>query len=195
MERRDWAELGRSEGEGMRAEVKLACGRWYLLIDGLTVAMESDPCRSPQLEGNSWDKTNLEMVAQLINSQSGVDSPARANLEEAWRLTHGDRKAAYGDVSVTFARYAKVWSGILGAKLKEDLTANDVTLCMTALKLAREANRQQSDNVTDAHGYLILHDEIKSSPSPDFPRPERACTCGGYEDSLHSKSCAKRIPD
>lgn len=87
--------------------------------------------------------------------------PARANLEEAWKLTHGNRKAAYGDVKKSFARYAKIWSGILGDKLREDLTATDVCLLMTALKLAREANRQQSDNVVDAHGYLILHDEIK----------------------------------
>ena len=90
------------------------------------------------------------------------DTPqARLNLEEAWRLTHGDRKASYGDVRVAFERYAKVWSGLLGAKLNTDLTASDVALLMTGLKLAREMNKQASDNVTDAHGYLILHDEIK----------------------------------
>jgi hypothetical protein len=90
-------------------------------------------------------------------------APARANLEEAWRLTHGNRKASYGDVRTSFDRYAKIWSGLLGAKLREDLTASDVALLMTALKLAREANKQQSDNVVDAHGYLILHDEIKEA--------------------------------
>lgn len=89
--------------------------------------------------------------------------PARASLEEAWRLTHGDRKSSYGAVQVSFARYAKVWSGLLGAKLKEDLTASDVALLMAALKLVRESNKQQSDNVVDAHGYLILHDEIKQA--------------------------------
>jgi hypothetical protein len=91
-------------------------------------------------------------------------SPARANMEEAWRLTHGDRKTSYGDVKIAFARYAKIWSGLLGAKLRENLTASDVALLMAALKLAREMNKQQSDNVTDAHGYLILHDEIKAAP-------------------------------
>lgn len=88
---------------------------------------------------------------------------ARVNLEEAWRLTHGNRKAAYGDVRISFARYAKVWSGLLGDKLRSDLSASDVALLMTSLKLAREMNKQQSDNVTDAHGYLILHDEIKEA--------------------------------
>jgi hypothetical protein len=91
------------------------------------------------------------------------DNPAHASLLEAWNLTHGNRKSSYGDVRVAFARYAKIWSGLLGAKLTSDLTASDVALLMTALKLAREMNKQQSDNVTDAHGYLILHDEIKAA--------------------------------
>jgi hypothetical protein len=93
----------------------------------------------------------------------GDNGPAHANLVEAWRLTHGNRKSSYGAVTVSFARYAKIWSGLLGTKLNEDLTASDVALLMTALKLAREFNKQQSDNVTDAHGYLILHDEIKAA--------------------------------
>lgn len=103
-----------------------------------------------------------EVAAIRISPPILIESPARANLEAAWLLTHGDRKSAYGDVRDSFARYAKVWSGLLGAKLREDLTASDVALLMTALKIAREMNRQQSDNVTDAHGYLILHDEIKA---------------------------------
>ena len=83
------------------------------------------------------------------------------NIETAWNLTHGDRQTSYGDVRVAFARYAKIWSGLLGAKLTEDLTASDVALLMAGLKLAREMNKPQADNVIDAHGYLILHDEIK----------------------------------
>jgi hypothetical protein len=94
----------------------------------------------------------------------GDNGPAHANLVEAWRLTHGTRKSSYGDVRLSFARYAKIWSGLLGTKLNEDLTASDVALLMVSLKLAREMNKQQSDNVTDAHGYLILHDEIKAAP-------------------------------
>lgn len=83
------------------------------------------------------------------------------SMREAWALTHGERRAAYGTPSQVFAGYAKMWSGLLARKLREDLDANDVTLCMTALKLAREANCPKNDNITDAHGYLIIHDEIK----------------------------------
>lgn len=92
-----------------------------------------------------------------------ADAPFNPSMREAWALTHGERRAAYGTPSQVFAGYAKMWSGLLARKLREDLDANDVTLCMTALKLAREANSPKGDNITDAHGYLIMHDEIKDS--------------------------------
>jgi hypothetical protein len=84
-----------------------------------------------------------------------------ASMHEAWRLTHSDRRNAYGTPAVVFAGYAKMWSGLLAKKLTSDLTASDVALMMTALKLAREANHPGQDNVVDAHGYLILLEEIK----------------------------------
>lgn len=109
------------------------------------------------------DKRGVEVVEQL----QALETPARKNLDEAWRLTHGTRKSSYGDVRTSFARYAKIWTGLLGAKLNTDLTASDVALLMTGLKLARECNKQQSDNVIDAHGYLILHDEIKQADADE----------------------------
>ena len=45
---------------------------------------------------------------------------------------------------------------------------------MTGLKLAREMNTQQSDNVTDAHCYLILHDEIKAFEAEQAAQDEHA---------------------
>jgi hypothetical protein len=86
-------------------------------------------------------------------------------IRTAWNLTHGDRRKAYGTPAVVFAGYAKIWSGLLAKKLREDLTAGDVALMMTGLKLAREANSPGTDNVVDAHGYLIMHDEIKEETS------------------------------
>lgn len=81
-------------------------------------------------------------------------------IDEAWALTHGDRREAYGTPAEVFAGYAKMWSGLLAGKLKTDLTAEDVALCMTALKLARQANAAKRDNIVDAHGYLILLEEV-----------------------------------
>jgi len=83
-------------------------------------------------------------------------------MKEAWALTHGDRREAYGDARQTFSAYAMVWSGLLRQKLKPGVTisAEDVTLMMAALKLCRESNAPRRDNVVDAHGYLVLHAEI-----------------------------------
>jgi hypothetical protein len=83
-------------------------------------------------------------------------------MQEAWKLTHGSRRDAYGTPAVVFEGYARIWSGLLIGKLQSGvtLTAADVTLMMTALKLAREANSPRTDNVVDAYGYLILHEEV-----------------------------------
>lgn len=102
-----------------------------------------------------------DLVKRVIFGE-GHTSDVNESIATAWKLTHGDRRNAYGTPAQVFAGYAKIWSGILSGKLKEDLTAVDVTLMMSGLKLAREANSPGKDNVIDAHGYLILHDEIKA---------------------------------
>ncbi len=80
---------------------------------------------------------------------------------EAWRLTNGDRRQAYGPPEEVFHAYAQVWSGLLARKLREPLSAADVALCMTGLKLCREANAPKPDNLVDAHGYLSLLGRIR----------------------------------
>lgn len=87
--------------------------------------------------------------------------PVASEMDEAWGLTHGDRRAAYGTPQEVFEGYALMWTGLLARKLKAPISATDVTLMMTALKLAREANSAKRDNVVDAHGYLVIHSEIK----------------------------------
>lgn len=83
-------------------------------------------------------------------------------MKEAHALTNGDRRAAYGNPREVFGAYGLAWSAILARKLKpgENVTAEDVTLMMTALKLLRESNKVGRDNVVDAHGYLALHARI-----------------------------------
>ena len=53
----------------MKAEVKLACGRWFVSLGGLVIAMETDPARDPHVNGNRYDKENLEQLAELINAR------------------------------------------------------------------------------------------------------------------------------
>jgi hypothetical protein len=70
-------------------------------------------------------------------------------LEEAQRLVHGDRQAAYGHPIEDFTRTAAIWSAILGAPV----TAEQVGLCMIGVKISRQCNTPKRDNMTDAAGY------------------------------------------
>jgi Domain of unknown function (DUF6378) len=104
-------------------------------------------------------------IAEVVEQLQALDTPpARQNLDKAWTLTHGERRSAYGSAAQVFAGYALMWTALLAKKLQPgvSLDAADVTLMMTALKLAREANAPATDNMVDAHGYLILHDEVLS---------------------------------
>jgi hypothetical protein len=76
-------------------------------------------------------------------------------LDEAKRLTSGDRQQHYGHPCDDFARTAQMWNGILAAKLHPgaSIEASDVPLCMIAVKLARQAHRHKRDNLVDIAGY------------------------------------------
>lgn len=78
-------------------------------------------------------------------------------LLEAEELIHGERNEAYGDAEAQFTRIAAMWSAITGA----DLDAEDVALCMTALKLIRASDRLHPDDLLDAAGYIGLTGQIR----------------------------------
>jgi hypothetical protein len=89
-------------------------------------------------------------------------------MKEAWDLTNGDRRTAYGDPREVFDAYGAVWTSILGPKLKPGCTidAADATLMMAGLKLCREAHKIKRDNVVDCHGYLSLHSKVTGLLEP-----------------------------
>ena len=71
-------------------------------------------------------------------------------LQEAQRLVHGDRGAAYGHPLDDFARTGRMWAAILGVP---EVTPEQVGLCMAAVKISREVNRPARDNRVDLAGY------------------------------------------
>lgn len=70
-------------------------------------------------------------------------------LEEALRLTTGDRNNSYGPPTQDFTRIAGMWEEILGCEVRP----KDVALCMIALKLSRATWASKRDNWVDIAGY------------------------------------------
>jgi hypothetical protein len=71
-------------------------------------------------------------------------------LHEADALINGPRQGAYGHPIDNFGRIAAMWTVILD----QQVTAEQVGLCMAALKLARQVHQPSRDNLVDACGYL-----------------------------------------
>lgn len=65
-----------------------------------------------------------------------------------------DRNADYGHPLDNLTRAAKIWEVILGVPV----TAEQVSLCMIGMKLARRVNSPKTDTTVDIIGYaLTLH--------------------------------------
>lgn len=70
-------------------------------------------------------------------------------LEEALRITRGDRQAQYGPPNQDFARTAAIWTALKGVEFEP----RDVALFMIAIKLSRETHQRKRDNAVDIAGY------------------------------------------
>jgi Domain of unknown function (DUF6378) len=81
-------------------------------------------------------------------------------LQEADKITGGDRHDSYGHPRADFTRTAILWSAFLGITI----TPEQVPLMMILLKVSREANKHKRDNLTDIAGYArtreMLNDVI-----------------------------------
>lgn len=88
-------------------------------------------------------------------------------LEEANKLVHGDRNADYGHPLDDFSKTALMWSAILG----KVVTAEQVGLCMCAVKISRQLNKQKPDNLIDLAGYaetvnMVIEEQARRANNP-----------------------------
>jgi hypothetical protein len=95
--------------------------------------------------------------------------------EEAARMVLGPRGAYYGTPLKNLGATGLIWTGLLASKLRDgqEITAEDVALCMVGLKLSREANRHKRDNITDSHGYLMTIEMIREERDANEQDPKK----------------------
>ena len=78
-------------------------------------------------------------------------------LDEANRLTHGDRDKNYGTPYTNHKRIADIWAVILGI----DITPSQVALCMAGVKIARLVETPDHlDSFVDGCAYLAISGEL-----------------------------------
>lgn len=81
-------------------------------------------------------------------------------LTEAENIINGDRRVAYGDPLLMGDNIARGWRVIFKS---HNITAEQVNLAMIWLKICRELNNHQMDNLVDVAGYAGVIEKIKNS--------------------------------
>ena len=84
--------------------------------------------------------------------------PKTTLADQAKAIVAGARQRDYGTPERNQEKIGKVWGALLGIG---DIPPRMVGLLMVALKLVRDAFRPGDDNITDAHGYLLMVEQCK----------------------------------
>jgi hypothetical protein len=78
-------------------------------------------------------------------------------LEEANKITHGDRNQDYDDPTRNYEQIAAISSAIL----RKEITARECAIIMIATKLSRESFKHKRDNLCDLAGYAWVLSRIE----------------------------------
>ena len=105
-----------------------------------------------------WERSTGATAEHALAKWKGIEiiyQHSEDVLEEALRITGGDRMNAYGPPDQDFRRTAGMWTALFGQKMAPGaaFTPQDVALAMILLKCSRQTHMQKRDNWTDIAGY------------------------------------------
>ena len=91
--------------------------------------------------------------SQLLNSSTPQHSK-EGILDEAIRITGGDRQRDYGHPRINHERIARLWNAYLNCRKETgDISPEDAAWMMMFTKVARHVNSPKRDNLVDTAGY------------------------------------------
>jgi hypothetical protein len=107
--------------------------------------------------GASLEVHVAQALAMPVLDAHTLEPIGETILQEAQRLVHGDRGAAYGHPIEDYTRTGRMWGAILGTP---DIDPRVCCLMMAAVKISRETNAPRRDNRTDLAGYAECADMV-----------------------------------
>lgn len=120
----------------------------------------------PNARGSVWERELALLLGLTVHDAANPvpPPPKESVLQEAQRLVHGDRGAAYGHPYFDYRCTGKVWGALLehwlhGIGFLSDeqgfppIPARIAAEMMIGMKLSREMNKSKRDNRTDTAGY------------------------------------------
>lgn len=96
---------------------------------------------------------------------ANLETASLSILEEALKVSGENRQRDYGHPLENHERIAAIWNVVLGPKLKEPITPEEVVWCMIGVKMAREVVTKKRDNAVDVVGYVNCLDLIQQKQS------------------------------
>jgi len=138
-----------------------ACG--FLLSDAIDRDIEALKRCDAIYMLRGWERSKGAKAEKALAEWIGLEvlyQESEDILEEALRITRGDRNNDYGHPFDDFTKTAKMWSAILGVTVGPE----HVAMCMICIKLSRQCNSPKRDNLVDGAGYFRTLDLVVNHP-------------------------------